>query len=210
MAVVSTSAEEREFTDASGRKIVAELVSAEGDTVTIRRGDGNVFTIAVKTLSESDQAYLVEWKEAREAERVEMETRTKAEETAHGRREHIVAFCEENSGIQVGNGECWTLANEAFEAAGARRPGRDSRVWGRMLDLGDEDVEAGDIVEFRSAKIGGYGTTGPEHTAVVIDGGSAHVFTLAHQNWGGDKTVAEVKVDLRKLVSGEVMIYRPE
>ncbi|MCP5539418.1 MAG: hypothetical protein H7A53_09395 [Akkermansiaceae bacterium] len=52
----------REFTDAQGRKIQAEIVSVKGDQVTIRRADRKDYTIAIALLSEADQAYIRQWK----------------------------------------------------------------------------------------------------------------------------------------------------
>ena len=83
------------------------------------------------------------------------------------------------------------------------------RVWGRLLDLKKEKMQAGDIVEYRSAKFSNGTTTGPEHTAVVVKGGRRKA-TIAEQNWSGHKTVRESEFDSGALISGEVMVYRPE
>src|SRR4051812_31163778 len=44
----------------------------------------------------------------------------------------IVAFARQSFGKQIGNGECWTLADKALKVAGAKAP--DVYVWGRALD----------------------------------------------------------------------------
>lgn len=50
----------REFTDATGRKIEAELVSVKGDDVTIKRA-GNEFTLPIAKFSEADQTFIRDW-----------------------------------------------------------------------------------------------------------------------------------------------------
>jgi len=51
----------RTFTDQMGRTITAELISVQNDQATIRRADGQTFTLAVATLHEDDQKYIHEW-----------------------------------------------------------------------------------------------------------------------------------------------------
>jgi hypothetical protein len=50
-------AEERKFTAKDGRMLTGELVSAKGDSVTIRRADGATFTVKAATFSLEDQQY---------------------------------------------------------------------------------------------------------------------------------------------------------
>lgn len=202
--------EARVFTDTTGRKITGELQMVRDESATLKRSDGKVFTIPLSKLSEGDRDYALDWEKRQAAELEEIAAKAEAERLAAERLVKIVAFCKENVGKQVGNGECWTLANEAFNASGAIRPAGGSRVWGRLLDIREEPLEPGDIVEFREAKIPGYGTTGPNHTAVIVKGGRRGQCTIAEQNWSGVKKVHEVSVNLRDLVSGEVMVYRPE
>src|SRR5438105_4789346 len=84
----------------------------------------------------------------------------------------VLKFAEASVGKQVGNGECWTLADEALADAGARRPGRDGLgvyVFGRELKS-DEAVLPGDIVQFSDARFesrAGAIAVIPQHTAVV-------------------------------------------
>jgi hypothetical protein len=121
----------------------------------------------------------------------------------------IAAYCAAQKGRKVGNGECWTLADEAFKSAGARRPGSDMRVWGRRVDPAREAIKPGDVVEFQSARFSDGIVTGSAHTAVVVQGGSQESFTIAEQNWGR-KTVRFRKMSLTSLVSGKVIVYRPD
>lgn len=202
--------EPRVFTDITGRKITAELTLVEDETITLKRYDGKTFTIPLAKLSKEDREYSLDWRKRHESEMEEIVAKAEAVKLAAERRVKTAAFCIASMGKQVGNGECWTLADEAFKATGAERPAGESRVWGRLVDIEKESLEPGDIVEFRVAKITGYGTTGPEHTAVVVKGGRRGQCTLAEQNWSNVKKVREVKVNLRGLVSGEVMVYRLE
>lgn len=206
LLVPHAGAEPRSFTDTAGRRVVAELQAADEHNITIRRTDGKKFTIPLESLAENDRTYVRAWRDRQKHQ----SAADSAAAQAAVRRKMIGAFCRSHHRKQVGNGECWTLAHEAFRASGTSRPGRDLRVWGRPLDLAHEPLEPGDIVEFRHAEIPGYGTTGEEHTAVVIRGGRRGKCTLAEQNWGGEKTVRHVAVDLSGLVSGQLMVYRPE
>lgn len=121
----------------------------------------------------------------------------------------VAAFCVAKSGRKVGNGECWTLADEAFKSAGARRPGGDMRVWGRLVNPAKEPLKPGDVVEFRRARFSDGIITGAAHTAVVVKGGTQGNFTIAEQNWG-KKTVRFRAMNLTTLVAGKVMVYRPQ
>jgi hypothetical protein len=120
----------------------------------------------------------------------------------------IAAFCIAQKGRKVGNGECWTLADEAFRSAGARRPGSDMRVWGRRVDPAKEIIKPGDVLEFQGARFSDGIITGSAHTAVVVRGGSQEGFTIAEQNWGR-KTVRFREMSMKTLVAGKVTIYRP-
>ena len=50
-------AEIRQFSDANGRQLRGELVSVTGDSVTIKREDGSMFTLKAAAFSAADQAY---------------------------------------------------------------------------------------------------------------------------------------------------------
>ncbi|MFA6288877.1 MAG: hypothetical protein WC661_15960 [Opitutaceae bacterium] len=54
-------AEMRTFTDKQGRSLKAELVSVDGDKVTIKREDGQTFTLSLATLSDDDRQFVKEW-----------------------------------------------------------------------------------------------------------------------------------------------------
>lgn len=69
---------------------------------------------------------------------------------------------------QIGNGECWTLADEAFNQAAIKRPGSDMRVWGRMFDPEKEEPLPGDILEIEAADFESGFRLPEKHTAVIV------------------------------------------
>lgn len=119
----------------------------------------------------------------------------------------IVEYCRKNNGRKVGDGECWSLANEAFKATGKRRPGAETRVWGREVNYKSEGVRPGDVVEFQSALFPGY-ITGSKHTAIVAEGGKDQII-IAEQNMAGSRKVAFRPINLNSKISGKVTVYRP-
>ncbi len=56
-------AETRTLTDKQGRSLKADVISVEDDKVTIRREDGQTFTLSLETLNEDNQKSLKEWAE---------------------------------------------------------------------------------------------------------------------------------------------------
>ena len=52
----------RRFTSADGKTISAQILSAEGRNVSIRRVDGEEFTVPVTMFVEADQVYIAEWR----------------------------------------------------------------------------------------------------------------------------------------------------
>jgi len=197
------------FTDDKGRTVSAEITRAATSSIEVKLKSGTTAKIEIAHLSEADQTYVKEW-----LAQQERDAKNKAAADAATQRlaeipVKMAKFCTTHLGQQVGNGECWTLADEAFKACGLERPGGDMRVWGRLLDLKKEKMQAGDIVEYRSAKFSNGVSTGPEHTSVVVKGGKRKA-TIAEQNWGGHKTVHEAEFDSALLIAGEVMVYRPE
>lgn len=202
-------AEMHTFTDVQGRKLKAEIVAVDDSAVTIKLGNGRNSKIARDKLSDEDQDYVSEWQKDHEENADEADAGQDQAMRAEMIQKSLVAFCKEHMGKQVGNGECWTLADEAFKACKLKRPTEDARVWGRLVDWEKEKLMPGDIVEYRSAKFSNGSATGPEHTSVVIKGGRKSG-VIAEQNWGGDKTVRESSLDLKDLTSGEIMVYRPE
>ncbi|MEO8615712.1 MAG: hypothetical protein ABI600_11270 [Luteolibacter sp.] len=132
--------------------------------------------------------------------------------TAEWSRTGMVAFCRMNHGKKVGDGQCWALANEAMKAAGKSRPGRDMRVWGRVVNPANEQIRPGDVLEFENARFRESRMTiitGSHHTAVVMTPERNGKFTVAEQNFWGNKRVSFREMSLRTWVAGKMTIFRP-
>lgn len=119
----------------------------------------------------------------------------------------VVQYCVKNLGNKVGNGECWTLANEALKYAGAK-----PAVWytfGREIGLGE--VVPGDILQFESARFedaNSYAIMGtPNHTVVVYSVVGKDIYIL-HQNFG-QKIVTSYKINFDQMTQGKAWAYRP-
>jgi hypothetical protein len=140
-------------------------------------------------------------------------------------------------GQQVGDGECWTLANEALLAVGAasssqgREPCMSSQsyVHGCLIysyipaaspypeprgGVREAGVARGDILQLLTthfkAKDGRSEkwAGSPDHTAVVVGVEPNGVLRVVEQNIGGVKKVREGSYDMSELVRGEVRIFR--
>lgn len=132
-----------------------------------------------------------------------------ATSASDARRAALVSFCRKHRGRKVGTGDCWSLANEAFKAIGAQRPGRDYRVWGRRLDLRRESPLPGDILECDRTRFSDGSYVTQQHTAIIVGVQSATVVRIAEQNYGYKKKVTERDLALSPLRGGSIAIYRP-
>lgn len=127
--------------------------------------------------------------------------------TATGLNAGVLGFAQQNFGRTVGNGECWTLANEALKAAGARPA--VGYTFGAGINR--RDVTPGDILQFTSVRIEkgnqfwNLGT--PQHTAIV-EAVEGTVVTVLHQNFG-TRTVTRLTFDFEDVVRGEIGAFRP-
>jgi hypothetical protein len=122
----------------------------------------------------------------------------------------VLSYARDHVGQQVGDGECWTLAKEALEAAGAKLPVQ--YTFGRELRAG-EPALPGDVLQFTSVRLDhkdhSWQTLGtPHHTAIVVQA-DGEVYSVLHQNMGGVKTVVPGKFNLADKTSGTVQIFRP-
>jgi hypothetical protein len=123
----------------------------------------------------------------------------------------ILDFAIKHLGTEVGNGECWTLADEAMKSANTTHPA--AYVWGRPLG-GNERVFPGDIIQFTTVRLQN-GTWweilgDPNHTAIVREVKSSGVYVILHQNYGKPgKIVSELTINLNTKTAGEFVIYRP-
>ena len=122
----------------------------------------------------------------------------------------ILAFCDLNKGKKVGKGECWDLAKEALNAAGATWA--PPYVFGKELGK-KETLKAGDIIQFENVKIeypDGAWKELPHHTAIVYKVIDGTKFTMAEQNANGKRFVIFSEIDLSYVKKGKYTVYRPQ
>ncbi len=122
----------------------------------------------------------------------------------------ILAFCDLNKGKKVGKGECWDLAKEALNAAGATWT--PPYVFGKELGK-KETLKAGDIIQFEKVKIeypDGAWKELPHHTAIVYKVIEGTKFTMAEQNANGKRFVIFSDIDLSYVKKGKYTVYRPQ
>lgn len=149
----------------------------------------------------------------------------------------IIAFCRQNLGQQVGQGECAQLVEEAYKNCGAQRRGKDDPnegdyTWGKLvavLEIKDDkpvltgkltDLQAGDVIQFRDCHFEGplrdgrrgrYRQKADHHTAVVTStGDNGQIVHVIQQNEGGNHKVTEATLYLRDLKAGWLRFYRPQ
>jgi hypothetical protein len=125
--------------------------------------------------------------------------------------QQILDFAIKHVGTQVGDGECWTLADAAMRSANATHP--TTYVWGRALRSKDR-IFPGDIIQFTTVRLQNgtwWETLGdPNHTAIVREVKSSGVYVILHQNYGKPgKVVLELTINLNTKTAGEFVIYRP-
>jgi hypothetical protein len=143
----------------------------------------------------------------------------------------VAQFAETNLASQVGNGECWTLAERALTSAGARTSTEimgnigpdDNYVWGEAIGMAN--LEVGDIIQFRNYTYRFNGSDGawnqqsrPHHTAIVAAVISSGVVDVFECNVGGSRNVQRNRIYLQTgalsggsvTVSGQMWYYRPQ
>jgi hypothetical protein len=131
------------------------------------------------------------------------------------------------AGLQVGNGECWTLANDALASAGASPPshrGGEGLNFGQLIctirpdSVADiSNARRGDILQyytttFRIQRRVGQATsttttTMIQHTAIVVSVSGSEV-RVVESNVGDVKLPTVNILDFGGLVSGEVKLWR--
>jgi len=148
----------------------------------------------------------------------------------------LASWCESRMGTKVGNGECWTLANDGLKAVAttcrenAQEPCMSSQslVHGSLIymfapaitpqpsprgGVREADVARGDIIQFLTAhfKKGGREAFAgmPDHTSIVTHVEPTGGLKVVEQNSGDVKVVKTGFYDMADLVAGEVRIFRP-
>ena len=155
---------------------------------------------------------------------------TKEDNAAAETAQKIVAFCKDNLGKMVGDGECGTLAVKAAEAAGAKpffeykeNPGVQDFVWGelvfvqefkdgkRIREPADAKAKPGDVIQYRDATFrssrGIYIFS--HHTAVIAEVKATGELIVYEQNMQGKKEVTKGSLRPSELAGGWIRVYRP-
>ena len=125
----------------------------------------------------------------------------------------ILAFVNSHMKKKVGRGECWDLAAEALNSAGAKWNGKFQ--FGRKLEKG-EAILPGDIIQFEGVKIkyqegnARYTQVLKHHTGIIYSLKSQTQFDMANQNTEEHgKKVTLSFIDLDNIATGHYYIYRP-
>lgn len=129
--------------------------------------------------------------------------------------QRVLVFVHGNMGKKVGRGECWDLAAEALNAAGAAWDG--SYGWGVVLDPAKDSILPGDVIQFKDVELeweegnSRNRMTMPHHTAVVMEVKAPGVFIIAHQNFGPiGRKVGTTELVLAHVKKGRTTFYRPQ
>jgi hypothetical protein len=112
----------------------------------------------------------------------------------------VVDYVKSVMGTQVGNGECTELIMSALFAARSANDKPKSKAKSK-------DVLPGDIISFYDVEMGGLSF--PQHTAIIMEVESQEVFTIAHQNHNGNKTVQLLRINLKQITQGTYSIQHP-
>ena len=129
--------------------------------------------------------------------------------------QRIVAYTLSQQGKKVDRGECWDLAAQALNQAGAKWDGLYG--FGRAYDPKKEPVLPGDIIQFEGVTMEHRTATGMtqysfmKHTAVVTAVQGPDEVTILHQNFGkAGRKVSSLQLLPGDVVKGKLLFYRPE
>jgi hypothetical protein len=138
-------------------------------------------------------------------------------EAAPALNSKVLQYARSQMGRQVGNGECWTLVDQALRVAGAHRPGTagyGSYVFGKRISR--RSLQPGDVIQFENVHVEHHDPNGswssndfPHHTAIVAAVRGSRV-TLLHQNVNGNRTVRMTTLNLADVQRGTMTYFRPQ
>lgn len=133
----------------------------------------------------------------------------------------VASWAESKTSQMVGNGECWTLAQQAIDqSSGGYALSPQGLTHGYLIYqvtpqgvlVSKDEIKRGDVIQYYQAKFqhsnGSTSFAGmPDHTAVVTNVNGSEIEYL-NQNTGGVKRVQPGKQIFSDLVSGDVKIFR--
>ena len=129
-------------------------------------------------------------------------------------RSAVIRYAQGKLGKQDGNGECWTLVDNALRAAGADTS-RDSkydfgnRVSLRALRRGDLLQFEGVTFEHHNANGSWYSNSYPHHSAIV-ESIKGRTITILNQNVNGNRTVQRSTINLDDQKGGTITAFEPK
>ena len=135
--------------------------------------------------------------------------------SSNGLGAKVLSWAKSRLRSQVGNGECWTLAHDALEAAGAKRPGQELGVYAYGTPVSLLSVQPGDILQFEGVVFkspNGATQQMDHHTAIVVTRVRSlrhPVIAILHQNVAGDRTVQYGTININERQSGTIRAFRP-
>ena len=129
--------------------------------------------------------------------------------------QRVVDFVMGQVGKKVGRGECWDLAAEALNSAGAKWDGL--YAFGVVVNWKTTEILPGDIVQFAEVEVRHqegdairterYG----KHTAVVVAVKGRGNYELAHQNVEPvGRKVGVAPLNMADVRSGKLVFFRPQ
>ena len=126
----------------------------------------------------------------------------------------IIEYVNSVMGKKVDRGECWDLANKALTKVKADWDGKFT--FGKLLNPKKDSIYPGDIIQYKDVVVKytekdiEYTETMKQHTAIVYKVVGKGVYEVAEQNTAyAGKKVSIGKLNLKNVVKGKVMIYRP-
>jgi surface antigen len=130
--------------------------------------------------------------------------------------QQILSFIKQRMGTRHGNGECFTLADDALKNAGAKSAADYSKltpdtdyVWGTAVSA--SDVKAGDVVQFRSYRYDRKVVTKNPDRSVSTDEDFQerphHTAIVEQVNGDGSMTVLEQNAPVGESVSRNTLYF---
>ena len=126
----------------------------------------------------------------------------------------VHTFLKASIGKRIGRGECWDLAAQALNSAGARWDGQFG--FGKPVDPLKECIYPGDVIQYTGVRVhyqkGNtfYEEEMDQHTALVYEVRARGDFVVAEQNTNRlGKRVGLSELELTNVSRGKVEFFRP-
>jgi Spy/CpxP family protein refolding chaperone len=125
----------------------------------------------------------------------------------------VLAYAQAHLGQEVGNGECWTLVDEALKAAGADTSGDGKCVFGRSVAL--TALLPGDLLQFEKTHFehregGRFSAQDMPHHSAIVSAVEGRKVTVLNQNVNGSRKVQYSSFNLDDLQRGSLQGFRPQ